>query len=653
MAPVTINGNTVEPSTVSNGSRPYTSRDSNNTNYIYVQGDGHMTPEQKRELQSLNVTIQEYVGNDTYLCRYEPGDLGIIRTLPFVGTANVYHKVFKTTSQLKDSIREGGTGSTHTIDILLHKSAEGPEHIATLLKNRPGVDASSISIDHRQIRVTVGAQEVPYLETLDSVKTIERVRPFALFNNIARTDLEVDMMAKNLLFQGSGQVITMADTGFDKGDKVDVHPAFKDKFHSRIVGLYAIARDTADDPHGHGTHVAGSIIGNGDSTLMGGSIQGTAPEAALVVQSMMDPFGDLQPPQNLWDLFREPYNDYVSRIHSNSWGSKWDGAQENYNDNARTIDRFIWHNPDAVICFAAGNDAQKPLAGVSQIGGSSAAKNCITVGASESSRPSVDNMYSPGKKNSNDPATIADFSSRGPTLEGRIKPDVVAPGTAILSAASRNVDLSAKIRTEYGPCSDTNWLFMSGTSQATPLVAGCAAILREALLTAGHQSPSAALIKALLINGAVDLQGQHGFGDMTVAAPSYAQGFGRVNLNNSLIIPGRSSEEGFEDTKALLAEGETSTTIVVIPSERNGTILKVTLVYADRPGETIQNNLTLKVTAKDGTEKLGNEGYGTENNVEQVFWRNPPPGQVTVKVTAERIAIPSDRQSFALVWKIY
>ena len=115
---------------------------------------------------------------------------------------------------------------------------------------------------------------------------------------------------------------------------------------------------------------------------------------------------------------------------------------------------------------------------------------------------------------------VSTVDSQGRVIPGRIKPDVVAPGVGILSAASRSIATDAAVRKYYGLSNDNDWLFMSGTSMASPLVAGCVALIREALQEHGNQQPSAALVKALLINGAVSysspngpgFDGQQGFG---------------------------------------------------------------------------------------------------------------------------------------------
>ena len=113
--------------------------------------------------------------------------------------------------------------------------------------------------------------------------------------------------------------MAVADTGFDKGSITNVHPAFT----GRVVKLYrSVARGKTDDPDGHGTHVCGSVLGDGNSPSMGGVIQGTAPKARLVMQSLLDTGGGLGGiPDDLHDLFEPPYYNDKARVHTNSWGA--------------------------------------------------------------------------------------------------------------------------------------------------------------------------------------------------------------------------------------------------------------------------------------------------------------------------------------------
>jgi hypothetical protein len=514
---------------------------------------------------------------------------------------------------------------------------------------------------------------------IDGVRLIQEVHPAKLFNNKALPILNAHLPLNGIEYKGEGQVVAVADTGFDKGSTDDSHHAFT----GRVKQLYALGRkdeDLADDPNGHGTHVCGSVLGDGNSATMGGQIQGTAPKATLVVQSLLDSQNSLGGiPADFNQLFLPPYQKDGARVHTNSWGSSA-GVQLPYNGSSTGIDRFVWEHPDMVILFAAGNDgADANRDGVidpRQIGSEAAAKNCITVGASENNRPDIPNVYGSRwpampfrtDRMADKPHGMAAFSSRGPTKEDRVKPDVVAPGTAILSTRSQHL---ANVMTAFGTSSDPEWWFLAGTSMATPLVAGCAAVMRETLVKNGTPNPSAALIKALLINGAVELPGQY-VPSEAGPSPNCSSGFGRINVANSVILPGQSDAGwheggplrqgiGKDDPIKITIPGKTEAAAAPgggsVPSETTaGATLKVTLVWSDPPGEHLQNDLDLIVIGADGTERHGNmgtnSGFDRSNNVEQVTWTNIPPGEAQIIVYAYHIFSKKFPQPYAVVWSI-
>jgi serine protease AprX len=319
-------------------------------------------------------------------------------------------------------------------------------------------------------------------------------------------------------------------------------------------------------------------------------------------------------------------------VHSNSWGrvcKKQDGQfqQFGYTLAAKEIDEFVWGHKDMVICFAAGNEGTQANnsanpANNGHIGAYAAAKNCLTVGASQS-RLSNEDL--------GNPEVVAAFSSRGPTKEGRCKSDVVAPGTWIISANS------GKVLKPKNPHNDPNLCYMSGTSMATPLVSGCAAVLREVLISSQDISEvSAALIKALLINGAEILTST-----APKFVPSYDSGFGRVNFTNSLSVANRLE-------RTFLRESDTERWLPCNILVKPNTNLRATLVWSDPPGPMIVNRLLLVLCHGSSQERPSRN----VNNVQQVIWNNISSEEITMTVKIEsRLERPP--QPFAIVWRLY
>ncbi|MCX5613138.1 S8 family serine peptidase [Streptomyces sp. NBC_00047] len=676
MARITINGVTVDPLVQSDemAAAALVSEDAAASNYLLVQTTHPPTAEEKEQLSALGVVIHEYVPEDTYLCGYRPTDLDAVRTLPFVTWADVYFDGFKigrslqstgmrsSVGVLAEPLEAGGAG-TRTVDIVLHDDVDvSVDGVRDRIAAAAGVSSGDVKPSRGKVRVTIREEDLPALAGLDEVRQIEEVPEKVLYNTMAATLMHAHVSLNGTKFRGEGQIVCVADTGFDKGSTTNVHPAFAGRV-KRLVALGRKSPPRADDPAGHGTHVAGSVLGDGTSESMGGAVTGTAPEARLVFQSVMAENGSLAGiPDNLLDLFEPPFLEDGVRIHTNSWGPGTPGLP--YGTAAQEADQMVWDHKDFVICFAAGNDGTDRdgdgRINLRSVSGETGAKNVITVGASEGNRPEISRTYDQlfngalrfpalpirGDRMADNPAGMAAFSSRGPTAEGRFKPDVVAPGTSILSTRSRVAPPSVN----FGVSSDPAYMFDSGTSMATPLVAGCVAVLRESLVKNGTPKPSAALIKAMLVNGADELSGQYSPSEAG-PSPNNNSGFGIVNLQRAVVLPTDAGRAGFRDAKEL-DQGEERAFGITIPEGAVRT-LKVTLVWTDPPGAALQNDLNLIVRA-DGQERHGNmgtdPGFDRVNNVEQVHWRDIPAGEVEVVVRAQRIT--RFAQPYAVAWRI-
>jgi serine protease AprX len=699
MSRITINGISIDPTVPGPATAAMAKTDASQSDYILIQTTAPLTDPQRAQLEKLGVVIHEYVSENSYLCGYKPKSLAKVRALKFVAWAGVYMQDFKVALNLRppaaaaaaDVLQQAPAQATRrtlrNVDIVLHDDVDPNDgELKQKIAAAAHINPESLTMSRHKVRLNVQERYLNDVAAIDEVRHIEEVPDVKLFNNIARPILNANVVISGTPFQGDDELVVVNDTGFDKGSTTNVHPAFT----GRVVKLVPLGRPgQSDDPDGHGTHVCGSVLGNGTSPSMGGAIQGTAPKAKLMVQSLLDSGGNLGGiPADLHDLFGPPYNNDGARIQTNSWGATTPGLA--YSQSSQEIDDFVWNHQDCVICFAAGNDGIDSngdgVIDPTSVGSEAAAKNCITVGASENNRPKIKLTYgqvrptswphSPifGDLTADNPEGMAAFSSRGPTKERRIKPDVVAPGTSILSTRSRNL---VHPSTTFGTSSDPAYFFDDGTSMATPLVAGCCAVLRQTLVKNGLAKPSAALVKALLINGAVELTGQY---SPTEAGPSpnNSSGWGRVNLAGSVILPGPDANSGFSEGGPL-KQGQQSTVTINVPKASRslaavrekkksarrksaaaagtqgvGPTLKVTLVWSDPAGATLQNDLDLIVTAASGQERHGNvgtsDGFDRLNNVEQVTWENVPPG--AVKITVRAFRITKFPQPYAFAWRI-
>lgn len=353
---------------------------------------------------------------------------------------------------------------------------------------------------------------------------------------------------------------------------------------------------------------------------------------------------------------------------TNSWGSNAGGA---YDDSAQAYDaltRDANNNPadgnqQMLHVFSAGNAGRS---GSNTIGSPATGKNVLSVGATENVR---DQGVADGcnEQNADNADDIAGFSSRGPTDDQRIKPDIMAPGTHVQGPASQAAGFDgsgvcAVSGSAYYPAGQTLYTWSSGTSHSAPAVAGAASLLWEyygRVLKPGA-TPSPAMLKALLLNTPRYLQGLNS-GD---TLPSVAQGWGDVNL--AALFDGV-SRQLLDQTQTFAATGQQYITAGKV--NRSDKPFRVTLVWTDAPGpltgNAFVNNLDLEVTVGGQTYK-GNVLSGAfsvpggvadpRNNVESVFIPAGVSGDFSVRVVAANIAgdgVPGNAdptdQDFALV----
>jgi YVTN family beta-propeller protein len=427
----------------------------------------------------------------------------------------------------------------------------------------------------------------------------------------------------------------------------------------------------------HGTHVSGSALGDCAVNLSTPANaghdagDGMAPNAKLVyldtnsgVDSVcLDSTSGWFP---VADMLQQEY-DAGARLSTNSWGGVT-GA-------AHALDAALWQKPDLLVFFGAGNWAPGNL---SDLAG---AKNVVGVGAAETYDTAL----------SLDPEDLADFSSQGPSQDGRIKPDLAAPGVSISSAmrpwhwypdVAGAHDSHCYLGDPNNVCFTTvggsgcyvsdpapptpSTTRMSGTSMASPTAAGLGALARQ-YFTDGffptgqasgaglYKSPSAALLKAVLINGARNMTGNQGATPLA-DAPSNTQGWGRIMLDDSLYFSNDSQKLFVDDVPSSSGVATGASRYYKADATSTASPLKVTLVWTDPPdsapsGVALRNDLDLIVYAPDGTtfykgnqwtdnpsvhgDKKSADNPATrdsKNNVEGVLIPSPQVGQYRFEV---------------------
>lgn len=610
--------------------------DASNTKHVLVQLNREMDTATMSALESHHAEIVKRMVGDTWLLYYPPDDLRALETIDSVEHALVYVNEFVVHSDLKNSQSSDTTQEFVPVSVYLHENARSSADSA--LREIQGVASNArVAASHDGVfHLEVSRDDLQRIAHLDSVQAIEEVPEAVPYNDRIREVSGINRFNSSLhsagesILTGADQCVGIADTGVDTS-----HEAFK----SKVAKTWYVNGEENDDD-GHGTHVAGTILGAPVKGWEGHDVTGMAPSARLSVQ------GGIFRSKNLLatELFDQAYSTpgATCRIHNNSWGFSIDlssPVQAPYTTaDAERVDEWALAHPDFLIVYAAGNDGLERTPTGAQVGAWGVAKNVLTVGATFTDRPYRDDfaadysIVTPQTKR----GKVTSFSSRGPVIKTlRTKPDVVAPGVGILSSRATHpsaVREQAKWPAKFGqplggfkPGDKT--IFCSGTSMAAPAVSGYAALLREALVKWQNvSSPLAPLMKALIINGTDDLQL-----DKTI------QGYGEVNMSKVLspvqqkvadIDAGKASS-GHAQGTAVKGDVTTKSFKTIVPkasSTGKSVNLQVTFVYHDLQGAEIQNRMSLLV--EQNGNKVDTEQSHKRENVHRVLMNNLTAGDV-------------------------
>ncbi len=643
------------------------------------------------KLERAGFTIVSFIPYRAYAVRLGPDGLDALAGDDSIRWAGAYEAQWKIDPDLTPAFA-GATEFRNRLEVLGFAGESAQRFAAALRKSFPESEIVSTREDARHPRLRAWLpsvrfqQAVDLLARIDGVAWIAHYDPPRLQNDESFPSIQANAETGSPIWDrdlvGSGQIVAVADSGLDRNESwftaldqgAGVFTGIADPDfpalpligtshgNRKVLGYWVQPGASAFDnnescsgntPTGfHGTHVVGTVAGDRGVTASptdpahdAGGDDGMAPNAQILFQDIGDDATGCLSIEDFAGTLRQAAAG-GARIHSNSWGG---GAGGSYNGNDVDADVTTWELESLLVTAAAGNTG--PQAGSILSPGN--AKNVLTVGAT---------LHG----NSTD---IASFSSRGPTRDLRLKPDIVAAGVAVMSAAG-NANNAATIQ---AGTSRPN----SGTSMATPTIAGGAALMRQyfadgfyprgARTAADAIDPNGALMKAVLLNGTAILG----------SLPTQTFGWGRMFLENTLYFdsalgggPGDARRmRTFErENDAGLATGQMHEYALgnVGASEE----LRVTLVWTDpegAPGAGIKlvNNLDLEVLGPGGAAVYrGNVFAGgvsapnggiadARNNVEQIRIVDPPAGAYTLRVKATDVPGTgregTERQGYALV----
>jgi hypothetical protein len=673
-----------------------------------VQFVGPILPEWLTGLSSKGLQTVAYLPNNAYLVWGRSSQVTGMYSLPFTLWSGLYLPEYRSTAAVNLPVQPD---KTVNVTVQLYRTSMNQNSLKQIRASAKKILAEPYQmLNYTYISVNLPQSNIAQLTRLHDVMTVipwvAPVKNDEIQGQIVAGNIKPDgtrtlpaapgylQWVKSLDFPTDPSkypLVDIVDDGIDNGSTKPLHPDFyrdgsmsKD---SRLVYNTTCTSDTsANGLGGHGTINAG-IVGSYNAKTDAPHVDsdgynrsvGVAPYARLGGTKIFGGeygFFDISGCGNSYaGLVANSYKQGAD-MTSNSWGAAVRGI---YNESSQAYD-ILTRQPvpnakrEMLHVFAAGNSG---MSGAQTVGSPGTAKNVLTVGASENVRsPGIADGC--GQSNANNADDIANFSSRGPTADGRAKPDIIAPGTHIQGPASQDPGFHGGgvcggtdgngNRSKYYPIAQdgitqTLYTWSSGTSHSTPAVAGGAALVynwynRE--LNPGA-IPSPAMLKALLINSTRYATGD-GANDKL---PGMGQGWGQMNLGMTF---DDASRQVFDQSHLFYKTGQSFSKNFEVKDKSKP--VRVTLVWSDAPSGVLActvclvNNLDLEVRV-NGELYKGNVFVGahsvvggnadTRNNVENVYLPAGTTGVISVKVKATNLAgsgVPGKsglNQDFALV----
>jgi subtilisin family serine protease len=465
-----------------------------------------------QKMRDMGISFLGYIPDNGYLVAMDKTTRVQADKLVYVRWTDTFQPVYKVSPDLQ--------GASGPVELTVQMLADNwPDVLMDIESMGSVLSFMSLSGALANVVLSVDASKIAGIANIDDVFWLEHYAApspstevidqiiAGNYNLVAGANVPTgpgyNAWLNNLGLDGSGVNVSVVDSGIDTGVLATMHRDIRGRVQNLADYTETDNSDgVCEDEWWHGTHLAGIVAG--DATI--GTTDnrnylyglGGAPAADLLCQRI---FNRTAAYSNTADnvLTAWAVNNSAD-ISSNSWGTSgaanlWGNylaASRDYDILVRDANPWAGGNQSLIIVFSAGNDgfdANINAVRPNSIHAQGSAKNVITVGASES--------YRTAWAVSDDMDDIAFFSSRGPTDDNRLKPDIVTPGTQIGSLNS-----SVGWSNGWGPIGGTNdYIWGGGTSMATPLASAAAALFVQYYDDLTGNRPSPALTKAALING--------------------------------------------------------------------------------------------------------------------------------------------------------
>jgi serine protease AprX len=444
---------------------------------------------------------------------------------PIIEYGQEYDSSSKLSPDLQEIIRDGGErffAETHSSDLvpIIIRTAERPKRkFLQLLSQRGIISGLYESVSAVSAQLPVGV--ITELVSRRDVDYISFDRPIKVMGHVETTTGADQVRGYGTKatggIDGSDIGIAVLDSGINRGHK---------SIAGRVFADVDFTREGSGDDYGHGTFVAS--VAAGDDSIAHGAYTGIAPKAKIINVKVLNSKGEGSTSSAIagidWCIKNK--SKYNIRVMNLSFGTV---AVDSYRNDplCQAVRRAV--NAGIVVCVAAGNAGkdEKGNKVYGTIHSPGIEPSAITVGAA--------NTFGTDVRTDD---VIASYSSRGPTrgyyrdasgvkhYDNLIKPDIVAPGNRIIDAEADRCNLVKQypqMDAKVSSNSNARMMYMSGTSVATPVVAGAAALILER-----NPSLTPNLVKAVLEYTAQPLVGFN----------TFEQGAGEVNIEGAVRLAG-------------------------------------------------------------------------------------------------------------------